>query len=215
MRTVLHEQQKLPIGRAVGITLQICDALEYVHSRSVKHRDLKPENIIIDEDDNIKLIDFDIAGSAGSRRLTFGKFSNTMGTPDYISPEQVRGKRGDARSDLFALGVILYEMSTGTVPFQGSNPFAIMNDRLLKKPIPPRTINPAISPQLQMVIYRALERDPKHRYATARDFAHDFEHLDEVSVDQREERHQHSSSLLSALFFGPLALIPALIFAVF
>lgn len=89
-----------------------------------------------------------------------------------------------------------------------------MNDRLLNKPIPSRTNNPAISPQLQMVIYRALERDPKDRYATAREFAHDLEHLDEVSTDEREERHQHSPSLLSALFFGPLALIPALIFAV-
>lgn len=110
LRTVLHEQHKLPSDRAVRIALQICDALEYIHSYRVIHRDLKPENIIIDADDNIKLIDFGIAGSAGFRRLTFGKFSNTMGTPDYISPEQVKGSRGDARSDLFGLGVMLYEM---------------------------------------------------------------------------------------------------------
>ncbi len=215
LRTLLNEQQKLPADHALRITLQICDALEYIHNHGVIHRDLKPENIIIDANDNIKLIDFGIAGSSGSRRLTFGKFSNTMGTPDYISPEQVKGKRGDARSDVFALGVMLYEMLTGRAPFEGSNPFAVMNSRLVNNPLPPREIDPSISPQLQRVIYRALERDPKRRYATARDFAYDLEHLDEVAVDEYPEAHGEKpwhTSLQEALFFGPLALIPLLLF---
>jgi serine/threonine-protein kinase len=151
------------------ITLQICDAIEYIHSHGVIHRDLKPENIIINADDRVKLIDFGIAGNEGSRRLTFGKFSNTMGTPDYISPEQVTGKRGDARSDLFSLGVMLYEMLTGRAPFDGPSPLAIMNSRLLNDPVPPRTIDPAISPQLQRVIRHAMQRDPDKRYATTKD----------------------------------------------
>ena len=183
LRTLLYQQQKLPPDRAVRITLRICDALEYLHSHGVIHRDLKPENIIVDAGDHIKLIDFGIAGSAGARRLTFGKFSPMMGTPDYISPEQVQGKRGDARSDLFALGVMLYEMLTGEPPFHGPNPLAIMNDRLQNIPRPPRQINPAISPQLQTVIQRALERDPQRRYATARNFAHALEHPGEAGAD--------------------------------
>ena len=104
---------------------------------------MKPENIMVDPEDRIKLIDFGIAANEGSRRLTFAKLSNVMGTPDYISPEQVKGKRGDARSDIYAMGVMLYEMLTGKVPFTGNNPFLIMNDRLLNSPVPPREIDPA------------------------------------------------------------------------
>jgi serine/threonine-protein kinase len=216
LRILLNEQHKLPADRAVRITLQICDVLEYIHSHGVIHRDLKPENIIIDANDNIKLIDFGIAGSAGARRLTFGRFSNTMGTPDYISPEQVKGKRGDARSDLFALGVMLYEMLTGRVPFDGPNPFAVMNDRLVNDPVLPRKIDHTISPQLEQVVCRALKREADNRYATARDFAYDLEHLEEVRVEEQpevhERKHRHSSWLLDIFSYGPLALIPTLIF---
>src|SRR5579885_3406893 len=137
LRDILQEQRKLPPERAVRITLGILDALEYIHSQGVVHRDLKPENIMVGKEDQVKLIDFGIAGQEGARRITFAKLSNVMGTPDYISPEQVKGKRGDARSDIYAVGVMLYEMLTGKSPFQGPNAFAIMNDRLLNNPVPP------------------------------------------------------------------------------
>ena len=139
LRRVLSESRKLPVERACRMVIAICDALDYIHRNGVVHRDLKPENIMIGKDDAIKLIDFGIAGKAGSRRLTFGKLSQIAGTPDYISPEQVKGKRGDGRSDIYALGVILYEMLTGAVPFEGPNPFAVMNDRLVNNPVPQPT----------------------------------------------------------------------------
>jgi len=217
LRQILSENKKLPVERAVRITLAILDALNYIHSHGIVHRDLKPENVMVDADDHIKLIDFGIAGSAASRRLTFTKMTPTMGTPDYISPEQVRAKRGDARSDLYALGVMLYEMLTGKVPFTGPNPFIIMNDRLLNNPIPPRELDPEISPQLQEIIYRALERDPKKRYASAREFAWDLQNQDQVGVAERDElrdwKRRRSPWPRKILFYAALVLIPIVIFA--
>jgi eukaryotic-like serine/threonine-protein kinase len=216
LREILNEQGKLPVERAVRIALGIGQALEYIHSQGVVHRDLKPENVMVNSEDQIKLIDFGIAGHSGSRRLTFAKLSQTMGTPDYISPEQVKGKRGDARSDIYALGVMLYEMLTGKVPFTGSNPFLIMNDRLLNNPVPPREIDPAISPQLQEVIYRALERDPNNRYPSTREMCWDLEHLDQVGVSERSELHdwrkRRTPWLRKVLFYAMMALIPIAIF---
>jgi serine/threonine protein kinase len=216
LRQILIQQKKLPIERAVRITLGICDALEYIHSKGVVHRDLKPENIIVDAEDHVKLIDFGIAGSEGMRRLTFARLTQAMGTPDYISPEQVKSKRGDARSDIYALGVMLYEMLTGEVPFRGPNAFAIMNDRLLNNPVPPRELNPEISPELQEIIYRALERNPANRYASTREFAHDLRNPSQVGVAERPElrnwRKRRSSWGRRILFYVFLAMIPIVIF---
>jgi serine/threonine-protein kinase len=216
LRQILAEQAKLPIRRAVKITLAICDALEYIHSHGVVHRDLKPENIMIDAEDRIKIIDFGIASQAGSRRLTFAKLSQVMGTPEYISPEQVKGKRGDGRSDIYALGVMFYEMLTGKTPFSGPNPFAIMNDRLLNNPIPPREVNPEITPELQEIIYRALERDPKNRYASARELAWDLQHQEQVGVAERPEmrdwKRRRTPWLRRILFYLMLAMIPVVVF---
>jgi serine/threonine-protein kinase len=163
LRQVLNEQRKLSPGRAVQIVLRICDALDYIHGNGIAHRDLKPENIMIDADDHIKLIDFGIAADSAPRRQKFAKRPQAIGTPDYVSPEQVNGEPGDARSDLYALGIVLYEMVTGKAPFSGPNPCSAMKDRLINNPVPPREIEPSVSPQLQEIIYRALERDPGNR----------------------------------------------------
>jgi eukaryotic-like serine/threonine-protein kinase len=216
LRQILNEVKVLPPDRAIKITVSLCKALDYIHSQGVVHRDLKPENIMVDGQDRTKLIDFGIAANAGSRRLTFAKLTETMGTPDYISPEQVKGKRGDARSDIYTLGIMFYEMLTGKVPFTGPNPFVIMNERLLNNPIPPREVNPSVTPELQEIIYRAIERDPKRRYQSAHEFAVDLEHPEKVGVADRDElknwRQKRSPVLRKVLFYIMLALIPVLVF---
>ncbi len=217
LRQVLAKEGRFSIERAIRIAMEILAALDYVHGRGVVHRDLKPENIMLAGDDHIKIIDFGIAACAGSRRLTFGKLSQVMGSPDYISPEQVKNKRGDARSDLYAVGVILHEMLTGETPFHGANPFAVMNARLSHSPKPPSEINPDIPRELDSVVLRALERDPNQRYAGAQEFAYDLSHPGETRlperpaiVDLRQQAPARPRSLVSYLMF---ALIPAVLFA--
>jgi eukaryotic-like serine/threonine-protein kinase len=212
---VILQQSKLPQQRAIHIAIGILEALDYIHKNGVVHRDLKPENVMVNEQDNIKLIDFGIAGDANARRLTYTNFTAALGTPDYISPEQVKGKRGDGRSDLYAMGVILYEMLTGKLPFTGPSPLAIMNERLLNHPIPPTVADPGLSSQLQEVLYRALERDPRNRYATAHDFIHDLRHLDQVGIADRDElkhwQKRKSQLTRKAVYYVALALIPVVI----
>jgi eukaryotic-like serine/threonine-protein kinase len=219
LRQVLGEEGPLSIPRAVAIATEILDALDYMHGSGVVHRDLKPENIMVDAEYRIKIIDFGIAAVAGSRRLTFGKLSQIMGSPDYISPEQVKNKRGDARSDLYAVGVILYEMLTGETPFHGANPFAVMNARLIEAPRPPSEINPDIPSDLSAIVLRALESDPKQRYASAQEFAWDLANPGQVrrpaqersrQVDLRQQAPARRGSLVSYVM---LALIPVVVFA--
>ena len=201
--------------RAIRIAIKVLSALEYIHEQGVVHRDLKPENIMVDEHDNVKLIDFGIAGDSGARRLTYANLTSTLGTADYISPEQVKGKRGDGRSDIYSMGVILYEMLTGRLPFSGSSPMEVMNDRLLNHPVPPTISDPRISPQMQEVLYRALEREHQNRYAHAREFAYDLQQLDQVGVEDRVEtrnwNNRRSRTSRQVAYYAALALIPVVI----
>ncbi len=214
LRHILDEG-RIPQDRAIRIAGEVLKALGYIHANGVVHRDIKPENILVDSQDNIKLIDFGIAGDTASRRLTYANFTTALGTPDYIAPEQVKGKRGDARTDLFSMGVILYEMLTGKLPFSGPSPLAAMNDRLLNHPLPPRVADPSVSPQLQEILYRALERDPKNRYVNAQEFLHDLQHPDQVGVEDRPElrdwQKRKAQLPRKILYYAGLALIPVVI----
>jgi len=217
LREILTREGKLPVDRATRIAIGVCEALEYIHSVGVVHRDLKPENIMVGEGDGTKLIDFGIAAGEGMRRLTFSKFSNAMGTPDYISPEQIKRKRSDGRSDVYALGVILHEMLTGETPFNGPNPFAVMNDRLVNDPPSAREINPEISAQLQEILYRAMERDPENRFAGAKELAAALAHPECVEVMNRSERKERKPARLPFLkrilsYTMLLVMIPVVIF---
>jgi serine/threonine-protein kinase len=186
MRTI----RPMPVKDALRIASRVCEALHYMHNHDVVHRDLKPENIMICNDGSIRIMDFGIAKYEGMRRLTFGGFTPAMGTPDYMAPEQVKGKRGDARTDIYSLGAILYEMVTGAVPFEGANPFLIMNARLSGDPVAPRQRVTEIPPEVEEIILHAMSRNPHERYPNADAMKDELDHPERVQVTGRAERLQ-------------------------
>jgi serine/threonine-protein kinase len=187
---LLKSVRPLPERDAVKIASRICEALSYMHSNGVIHRDLKPQNIMLCNDGSIRIMDFGIARAAQSRRITFVGFTPAMGTPDYMAPEQVKGGRGDERTDIYSLGAILYEMTTGEPPFAGDSAYVIMNARVTGDPVAPRKINEHITPVLEEIILHAMERDPKRRYQSAVDMKAELDDYERVPLTGRFSRLQ-------------------------
>jgi len=174
LRALLKEREPLPTEKALAIARQICGALEYLHSQGVVHRDVKPENILVTASGQAKLLDFGIALVASERRLTWTGFSNALGTPDYMAPEQVRGRRGDPRTDVYAVGLLLYEMLTCNLPYDSPNPRALLRAKVSEEPRPPTYYVPGFDPSLEAIILRAIERDPRNRYGSAKQLLADL-----------------------------------------
>ncbi|MDP9173241.1 MAG: protein kinase [Planctomycetota bacterium] len=185
---LIHSIRPMPQADALKIASRVCEALHYMHEHEVVHRDLKPDNIMICNDGSIRIMDFGIAKFEGQRRLTFGGFTPAMGTPDYMAPEQVKGRRGDARTDIYSMGAILYEMLTGTMPFEGANPFIIMNSRLSGDPVALRKRNEKVTPQVEEIVLHAMARNPDDRYPSALAMKHDLDHPEAVQVTGRADR---------------------------
>jgi serine/threonine protein phosphatase PrpC len=190
LNEVMNEVRPIPIADAVQIASGLCAALAHMHEQKVVHRDLKPQNIMICKDGSIRIMDFGIAKAMEMRRITFAGFSPAMGTPDYMAPEQVKGKRGDEKTDIYSLGAMLYEMTTGRVPFEGPNPFIVMNSRLTGDPVAPRKLNPEISSELEEIILHAMEREPSRRYASAAAMKAELDDPESVKLTGRHERLQ-------------------------
>ena len=202
----LAKRRPLSEIESVSIARALCGALEYLHQNGIAHRDLKPENIMLCSDGSRRLFDFGIARVDQARRLTFVGLSPTLGTPDYMSPEQVKGKRGDHRSDIYSLGAILYEMTTGVTPFAGESPYVIMNARVSGDPVAPRRVNPDLTPAIEEVILHALERDPRRRFATALEMRLELENYETVALTGRFQRLQAPQGVSSGLRIMPIVL---------
>ncbi|HUI48062.1 MAG TPA: serine/threonine-protein kinase [Acidimicrobiia bacterium] len=168
----------VPIELALRWGKELASVLVYMHQHGIVHRDLKPENILVNADDRLKVIDFGTALIEGAKRLTWRHLTENLGTPDYMSPEQIQGERGDERSDMYAWGIMMYEFLTGRVPFGGDNWMAVMAGHLTKNPEPIRKRNPRVPPALEAVVLKAMRRYPEHRYADPSALLADLDALD-------------------------------------
>jgi serine/threonine protein kinase len=184
----LQRVRPLPAEEALRIALLICDVLEYLHRHDVVHRRLKPTSVMLCRDGSARIMDVSVAMGSAARRLTFDGFLRQLGAPHYMAPEQVRGQRGDARVDLYSLGAVLYEMTTGHAPYdEQPDPCLVMNARLVGDPVAPRVHNPAIPPPVEEIILHALARDDD-RYQSAAAMRSDLAAPELVPVTGRAGR---------------------------
>jgi serine/threonine-protein kinase len=161
LQSVIDARQPFPVPRVLKLMEQVCSALDFAHQHNVVHRDIKPANLMLTADDVVKITDF---GTAKILQFGTAQTAHVMGTPSYMSPEQVKGKPVDGRSDIFSLGVILYELMTGEKPFPGQNITTVIYKIINEEPIPPRSLDSSIHPGLSAVITRALAKEPADRF---------------------------------------------------
>ena len=177
LKQLIRKVGRLSPGQAIGIARQVCDGLEEAHKLGVVHRDLKPQNIMVDEDGNARIMDFGIARSLTGKSITGAGM--LIGTPEYMCPEQVEGKDVDQRSDIYSLGIILYEMVTGRRPFDGETALSIAHKQKYEAPEDPRKLNPQIPEGLARTILKCLEKDKAARYESARALDADLAGIEE------------------------------------
>ena len=175
LKSIITDFAPLPPDKVVEVGAEVCETLEYAHNNDIVHRDLKPENILFAEDGHAKVADFGVTGAADADNLTQAR--TILGSVHYISPEQAQGNPVGPQSDMYSLGVVLYEASTGRLPFTGDSPRRIAESHVRDRPRSPRLLNPDLSPSLEYVITKALAKDVARRYRTAAEMLHDLRKL--------------------------------------
>jgi serine/threonine-protein kinase len=205
LRAIMGEEGPMAAERALAIARDVAGALAYLHDRGIVHRDIKPENILVTASGAVKILDFGIALDESARRLTWAGLSSTIGTPDYMAPEQIGGRRGDARTDVYAVGLLLYEMLTGHLPYASQNPHALLRAKANEDPKPPSVFLPTIDPSLEAIILRAIERSPRDRYPTAAELLVDLRNPSAVAArDPEAIRAARSRSFIPRKLRVPL-----------
>jgi len=192
LQTMLDGRQLFPLPRVVRLMEQVCSALDFAHQRNVVHRDIKPANLMLTADDTVKITDF---GTAKILQFGTAQTSHVMGTPSYMSPEQVKGKPVDGRSDIFSLGVILYELMTGEKPFPGQNITTVIYKIINEDPIPPRSLDSSIHPGLSAVITHALAKEPSARFQTCQELLDALKNYHDIASPEATVRMPPASNL--------------------
>jgi len=222
LRDIVAASAPLPPEQAVPLMRKIAEGMAYCHDHDVVHRDLKPENILVTDEGQPIIMDFGLALTKGSHRVTYANLSATAGTPDYMAPEQIEGQRGDPRTDLYALGTIFYEMLSGALPLSADNNFAVMQLHL--NGVAPRLdkVQPAVSPELAAIVAKCLQRDPDDRYADLNAFIDALDHpetadlslLDQEAITTVADIPWYRSSAVKAIATALVILIVIVILAV-
>ena len=182
MRTIVSKKAPFPQDEAVALIKKIADGILHCHKLEIIHRDLKPENILITNDGQPVILDFGLTLTKGAHRVTYANFSSAAGTPDYMAPEQIEGSRGDQRTDIYAIGIMLFELLSGKIPFEADNHLAVMAQHL-NGPLPRLDkIAPSVSPAMAAITAKCLQRQPNDRYNNLEEFIHDLENPDLVDI---------------------------------
>jgi serine/threonine-protein kinase len=182
MRDLIQRTAPMPPNDAISLIRKIADGMAHCHDNAIIHRDLKPENILISLEGQPIIIDFGLALTKGAHRVTYANLSSAAGTPDYMAPEQIEGHRGDQRTDIYALGIMMFELLTGHVPYSGDNHMAVMSQHL-KGAIPRLDKEqPGVSPQLASFVARCLQRNPDDRYSDMHALIKELDNLDEIDI---------------------------------
>lgn len=221
LRDIISESAPLPPEQVVPIISKIAAGMAYCHANSIIHRDLKPENIIVSADGQPVIMDFGLALTKKAHRVTYSNLSATMGTPDYMAPEQIEGQRGDQRTDIYAVGTMLFEMLSGQVPFTGDSNLAVMAQRMNKAAPRLDRLQPAVPASLAAVAARCLQHDLTQRFQTMEELVAALEHPETVDLSVLERsggptRWQamlHSTAVKATL--ASIAIIGVIIFLAF
>ncbi|MFC1851973.1 serine/threonine protein kinase [candidate division CSSED10-310 bacterium] len=200
LRNIMKTKPKKPEDfiALLKVFMQACLALSYMHSQGIIHRDLKPQNIFIQKDGDLKVMDFGLAKLQGSS-VNLTQDGAVLGTAIYMSPEQASGKPSDERSDIYSLGVILYNALCGIPPFSGNNPMEILKKHLFENPQIPTYHNPFIPQSLVTALAKAMEKDPEDRFQSAKEFSHDLQMIMRILIEKQKRNENYVSIVVNSL----------------
>lgn len=198
LHNLIKEKGRFSAEEVIRLISNLLDVVQYCHEKGVCHRDIKPENLMLSDNGHLKIIDFGIAGMEGAPRVTYRGFSSLVGTPEYMSPEQIKGERCGPKTDIYAVGCVMYTMLAGNPPYTGDNPLAVMYQHMTAEPKPLCSICDDVTKNLWAVIRKALMKRKEDRYDSCEKMAYDLRHLDEVDLSILNKKDEPLSTVTTS-----------------